>query len=110
MEWIPWIISATACLFGILSYARAGHKDQMRDKAEQMARLENLSEGLIKANIKLDQVCQTTTETRTEIKALNTSVTEMDKRVSVLENDLKTAFMRIDEVREAVNHIGVDKR
>jgi hypothetical protein len=32
----------------------------------------------------------------------------MDKRLSVVENDLKTAFMRIDELREEVKH-GVDK-
>ena len=107
MQWIPWAISAIMLLFSILTYARAGHKDQMRDKAEQTARLENLSEGLIKANIKLDQVCQTTTETRTEIKTLSANLTEIDKRLSMVENDLKTAFMRIDELREEVKH-GLD--
>lgn len=79
----------------------------MKDKQEQDMKLEALKESLLKANIKLDQVCQTTTETRSDIKALHTSMIEMDKRLSVVENDLKTAFMRIDELREEVKH-GVD--
>lgn len=108
VQFIPWIISGIATLFAVLTFARAGHKDEMRDKAEQNARLENLSEALIKANIKLDQVCATTTETRTDIKTLHNSMIEMDKRLSVVESDLKTAFRRIDELREEVKH-GLDK-
>jgi septal ring factor EnvC (AmiA/AmiB activator) len=102
MEYIPWIISAVACLFGILSYARAGHKDEIKDRADQNARLENLSENLIKANLKLDTVCSTTTETRADIKSLFNSQADMDKRMSIFENDLKTAFIRIDELRKEV--------
>lgn len=80
----------------------------MKDRQENEARLEALKESLIKANIKLDQLCATTNETRADIKALNTAIIDMDKRLSVVENDLKTAFMRIDELREEVRH-GVDK-
>lgn len=108
MQYIPWLISGIACVITVLTYVRAGHKDDMKDRAEQTARLENLSESLIKANLKLDTVCSTVTETRADIKALHSSINEMDKRLSVVENDLKTAFMRIDELREEVRH-GVDK-
>jgi len=79
----------------------------MKDKQEQRGMLEALKENLLKANIKPDKVCTTTNETRNDIKALNTALIEMDKRLSVVENDLKTAFMRIDELREEVRH-GVD--
>lgn len=109
MEWIPWVISGIACLFAILTYVRAGHKDDIKDRADQNARLENLTENLIKANLKLDTVCTTTTETRADIKSLFNGQIEMDKRLSVFENDLKTAFRRIDELREVVNSHGMDK-
>lgn len=109
MEFIPWIISGIACLFAVLTYVRAGHKDEIKDKADVQARLSSLSESLIKANIKLDQVCATTTETRADIKSLNTSISEIDKRVSALENNLKTAFMRIDELREELKHGMVER-
>lgn len=105
---IPWAISGVMLIFAILTYARAGHKDEMKDKAEVQAKLEVLSEALIKANLKLDQVYATTNEMRADVKTLNNSLTEMDKRLSRVENDLKTAFMRIDELREEVRH-GMDK-
>jgi peptidoglycan hydrolase CwlO-like protein len=104
MNYIPWILSGIATLFTILTYSRNGHRDSMKDKAENDAKLESLKESLLKANVKLDQVCNTTNETRNDIKSLNTSIMEMDKRLSVVENDLKTAFMRIDELREEVKN------
>ena len=100
---IPWTMTFIALIVSILTFARNGRRDSMRDRQEQDMKLEALKESLLKANIKLDQVCQTTTETRSDIKALNNSMAEMDKRLSVVENDLKTAFMRIDELRDSIN-------
>lgn len=112
MEWmnlIPWSISFMALLVAFLTFVRNGHKEALKDRADNDAKLESLKEALLKANIKLDQVCATTNETRSDIKALNTSIIEMDKRLSVVENDLKTAFMRIDELREGLKN-EMDKR
>jgi len=105
MNYIPWVISGIATLFAILTYARNGQRDNMKDRAEQMAKMENLAEAMIKANLKLDTVCATTNETRSDIKALNNSIIAIDKRLSVVENDLKTAFMRIDELRESIKEV-----
>jgi chromosome segregation ATPase len=107
-QYIPWIISGIATLFAILTYARTGHKDEMKDRAEQTAKLEGLTEALIKANIKLDQLCAMMTETRQDIKSLNKVQTELDKRLSVVEKSLETAFNKIDELREEVKAYGVD--
>lgn len=107
---IPWSISFFAFLVALMTYLRNGRNDSMKDKAENDAKLESLKEALIKANIKLDQLCTTTNETRNDIKTLNIALTDMDKRLSVVENDLKTAFMRIDELREEVKANGMDKR
>lgn len=105
---IPWSMTFIALIISILTLTRNSRRDSMKDRQENEARLEALKESLLKANLKLDQVCNTTNETRNEIKALNTALIDMDKRLSVVENDLKTAFMRIDELREEVKH-GVDK-
>lgn len=99
-EYIPWLISGVSMVVCVLTYLRNGKSAEIKDRAENDAKLESLKESLLKANIKLDQVCATTNETRSDIKALNTSLIEMDKRLSMVENDLKTAFMRIDELRE----------
>lgn len=99
---IPWTMTFIALIVSILTLTRNSRRDSMKDRQENEARLEALKESLLKANIKLDQLCATTNETRADIKALNTAIIDMDKRVSVVENDLKTAFMRIDELREAI--------
>ena len=104
---IPWSLTFIGLTVSILTFARNGRRDSMRDRQEQDMKLEALKESLLKANLKLDQVCQVTTETRSDIKALNNSMAEIDKRVSVCENDLKTAFMRIDELRDSINNKGV---
>lgn len=112
MEWmnlIPWSIAFLALVVSALGFIRNKHKDEVAGRIDIESKMESLKESLLKANIKLDQVCATTNETRSDIKALNTSLIEMDKRLSVVENDLKTAFMRIDELREDIKN-GVDNR
>ena len=96
MEWIPWSISAVACLFAVLTFIRNG----MKDKVAEAHQLESIKEGLLKANMKLDQVCAVQTEIRNDVKGLDAQLREMEKRVTVVERDLKTAFIRIDELKE----------
>lgn len=105
---IPWSLTFIALIFTILTFLRNGRRDSMKDRQEQDMKFEALKESMLKANIKLDQVCTITNETRNDVKTLNAALIEMDKRLSVVENDLKTAFMRIDELREEVRH-GMDK-
>lgn len=93
---IPWSISAIACIFAILTYTRNGTKD----KVAEAHQLESIKEGLLKANLKLDQVCAVQNEIRNDVKGLDAQLRDMDKRVTAVERDLKTAFIRIDELKE----------
>lgn len=97
---IPWSISIIALIITIITFGINRKKDLKTGYQEEDAKFDGIKESLLKANIKLDQVCATTIETRTDIKALNKDITEMDKRISVIERDVQTAFMRIDELRE----------
>ncbi len=99
---IPWSISIIALIITIVTFAINRKKDLKTDYREEDAKFDGIKESLLKANIKLDQVCATTTETRTDIKALNKDVVEMDKRIAIVERDVKTAFMRIDELRDQI--------
>ena len=99
---IPWSVSAIALVFTAVTFYRNTRKDIKADTQSESHRFEDIREGLIKANIKLDQVCATTNETRTDIKALNKDIVELDKRISVIERDVQTAFMRIDELRDTI--------
>lgn len=57
--------------------------------------------------MKLDSVCATTNETRSDIKSMTNKIYELDKEIGVVKTDLHTAFIRIDELKnklEAMNN------
>lgn len=100
---IPWSISIIALVITIVTFIINRKKDLKTEQKDESLQFEGIREGLIKANIKLDQVCAVTNETRTDIKALNKDIVELDKRISVIERDVQTAFLRIDELRDTIN-------
>lgn len=100
---IPWAISGVSLLFVILTYVRNGNKDKVSQTKEEDSVMNGIKEGLLKANMKLDQVCSTTNETRTDIKSLNKDLQNLDLRVAMVEKDLKNAFHQIDELSHRVS-------
>lgn len=96
MQFIPWAISALSALVAILTYARNGSTAK---RAEE----NSIKEALLKANMKLDQVCATTSETRSDIKAQGKEVQMLDRRLVAVENQMKTVFKRLDKQEEHDN-------
>lgn len=97
---VPWSISFVSLVVVILTFIKNIDKDKEADIKEDNHTFNGIEKSLVKVNVKLDQLCNTTTETRTDIKALSNNIVELDKRVCVVERDLKTAFHRIDELRQ----------
>lgn len=92
-----------ATLIAVCSFVFTAYNFMMSRKKETIeatSQLEEIKTGLIKVNMKLDQVCATTIETRSDIKAMNQQIQALDKELEVVKRDLKTAFTRIDELRE----------
>ena len=104
MQYIPWIISLCSLIVAGLSLLHTTNKDKTTEIREDTEKFDSIEKSLLKANIKLDTVCSTTTETRADIKSLNTDLKNMDTRVVVLERDMKTAFNAIAELKRKVNH------
>lgn len=102
MEWIPWSISGASLLFVILTYVRTLIKDTRKQSEEDNSKIEQINQSLIKANMKLDQTCQQLSELRLDVRNLSSSINEIDRRVTILERDVKTAFNRIDEIKSEV--------
>lgn len=102
-QYIPWIISFLSLCVCVLTYIRNGNKDKKVDLQEEDQKFAGIKEGLLKANMKLDQVCSTTSETRVDIKSLNKDLMDMDRRVTIIERDVKTAFNAIEELKGKVD-------
>lgn len=99
-QYIPWIISAASLLVAFLAFLRGGRKDERAEMQQQMAQMAGIKESLLKANMKLDQVCGTTSETRADIKGQAKEMQQLSIRLATVERDLKTAFNYIEEIRK----------
>lgn len=103
LNWIPWGISFVLMIISILTFARAGKRETKEDLQKEESKFDNIREGLLKANLKLDTVCTTTTETRADIKSMTKDLIAIDRRLTIVENDMKTVFSNIDELKGKVN-------
>lgn len=77
-------------------------RDTKKDASTNAEGFASLREGILKANLKLDQVCSTMNETRSDIKAMDKKMTEHSEAIAILKRDLETAFIRIDELRDSL--------
>ena len=96
---IPWTISFVSLIILIITFFKNGNKEQKEDIKQEDTKFTDIEKSLLKANLKLDQRCATTSETRTDIKSLNKDLNSLSGRVTVVERDLKTAFEKIDELK-----------
>lgn len=96
---IPWTISFVSLIILIITFFKNGNKEQKEDIKQEDTKFTDIEKSLCKANLKLDQLCATTSETRTDIKSLNKDLNSLSGRVTVVERDLKTAFEKIDELK-----------
>lgn len=102
---ILFAVAVIGCLIGLYGWWTGQKKSTKEETHNADEVLRAMSENNIKINLKLDQLCATTNETRTDIKSMNSRITELDKEITVLQRDMKTAFNQIDDLkRGAYNH------
>ena len=94
---ITFLIAVVGFIFTVYNFYASRKKEAL----ESNARLEEIRESLLKCNMKLDTVCATTNETRSDIKFLNTRIQEIDKELSIVKRDLDIAFTQINEIKES---------
>ena len=104
-NFIPWGISFISLLIAGASFLRNGKKESKKEIKKEESRFDGIKESILKANMKLDQVCSVTNETRLDIKSLNKDLGDIDRRVTITERDMKTVFTIIDELKGRVNEL-----
>ena len=97
-----FVFSAVMLVISMITFVLSNVRQSKATVKEHEKELAELQTGIFKANMKLDTVCATTNETRADIKAMNATLVEHGEEIAVIKRDLKTAFNRIDEVRDYV--------
>lgn len=85
------LVSVSSLLIAAATFFSSRKKDIQQD-----------SQGVLKANMKLDQICATTNETRSDIKAINSQMQALNERQIKTEAEIRSIWKRIDEMREEI--------
>ena len=79
-------------ILGIATFLKVIKKDSNSDLKEQM-----------KVSVKLDTICNTTNETRSDIKSINQQINSLIEKQALQEQEIKIAWRKIDEHSDKLN-------
>lgn len=82
---IAFIIAAVGFFITIYNFNNARKKDTL----SEAARMEEIKTACLKANMKLDEVCTRLTGIQTDVKQLQQANSNLEHRVTVLEQSLQ---------------------
>lgn len=99
---ISLCFSGVMLVISMVTFVLTNVRQSKTTVKEHEKELSELQTGIFKANMKLDTVCATTNDIKTDIKSMNATLVEHGEEIAVIKRDLKTAFNRIDEVRDYV--------
>lgn len=102
---IALVVSGCMFLIALATFIINGVRNGKNDIKTDEARLNDINQSLLKVNMKLDQVCTTTSEIRTDIKTIQNRQLEHTEQITVLQERINTAFLRIDELRKDVQDL-----
>ena len=85
------LVSVSSLLIAAATFFSSRKKDIQQD-----------SQGVLKANMKLDQICATTNETRSDIKAINSQIQALTERQIKTEAEIRSIWKRVHELRDEI--------
>lgn len=100
------IISGLVCILNLVSFIISRKKEAKEIVTEDLLKIDGIKESLLKVNMKLDQVCATTIETRADIKAMGIQLQEMDKRITLVEKEQQDVWDALDELKTEIKNVG----
>ena len=84
-------------------------KSLQQNTRESLEQYNNINQSLLKVNMKLDQVCNTTSDIQTSIRNMQQKQMEHTEKILKLENSINRAHERIDEIKKIMNGIEFPK-
>lgn len=97
---IAFVVAMIGCVISLANFFNG----QKKNTQGEDAKMEEIRTSCLKANIKLDSVCGTLTDIKTDVKAMQKQVNDAQQEIAVVKRDLKTAFNRIDDINKRLGH------
>mgnify|MGYP007104054434 CR=1 FL=1 len=93
--------SGVMMVVGVVTFIITNVRNTKKDTTTNERQFMGIREDLLMLKLKIEEISSSVNDTRATVKDMSTSVGEIDKRLIITENSLKTAFFRIDEMRSA---------
>lgn len=97
---ISLVFSGVMMVVGVTTFIITQIKSGRKEVESSERQLNVIREDILQVRMKLDEVGSVVTETKGDVKGLSANLNEIDKRLTRVETNLETAFLRIDELRE----------
>lgn len=97
---ISLCFSGVMMIIGVTSFIITQSKTSKKEIETSERQLNVIREDILQVRMKLDEVGTVVTETKGDVKGLTVNINEIDKRLTRVETNLETAFVRIDELKE----------
>ena len=89
------VVSAIMMVFGIVTFIVNAVKDAKKNAAS-----------FTEISFTLQQLVSTTNDIKDKVEKMNEALQDHSKDIAVLQRDLQTAFVRIDELRDMIKKGG----
>lgn len=90
-------------IVSFILFVRTLNRDSKENMEEQASRNDKINASLLKQSLMLENITQNVGDIKTEIKSINTNINDVEKRVSLIESEQKTMWIRVDELKEKIN-------
>lgn len=88
--------SGFVLLCSVLTVIFTSRRNLKRDTQEDTEKMSELSVGIMKANIKLEQICSTTTQTQSDVRQMSEVISKHSERILSLEKDVELLKRRLE--------------
>ena len=102
---ITLVISGTMLILSSVTFIVNATRNSKKDTVASENRLNEINQSLLKVNLKLDQVCNTTADIKTEVRTMQNKQIEHTEQIAKMEQNIATAYIRIDELREQIKDL-----
>ena len=99
---ISLCFSGVMMIVGVVTFILTNVRQTKKDTATNERQFMGIREDLLTVKLKIEEMSTSVNEMRAAVKEISTSVGEIDRRLIITENSLKTAFIRIDELRASI--------
>lgn len=88
--------SGFVLLCSVLTIIFTSRRNLKRDTQEDTEKMSELTVGIMKANIKLEQICSTTTQTQSDVRQMSEVISKHGERILSLEKDVELLKKKLE--------------